>query len=762
MSRSQEPLLVAPELKGRAYIEAHAVAAREWFRTLMEESVEDLTGLALVAVGGFGRGELWPHSDLDVILLHHRRKDIQDVAERLWYPVWDRGLKLGYGVFTVKDAVSLAAEELDMATSYLDTHLIAGDRDLLDSLDKGIDKLWRKQGEGLLAQLAQRVDDRHQKVGDVAFKIEPELKEGRGGLRDLHALRWAERAQPGFASDFLDDLSEETDLLSAVRVELHRASGRANDSLTLDDQDDLAEALGASSGQDLMLQLALAARRVAWHSDEAWDQWERARSRPVRGWPWVLLSDQLEFVDGYVEVRVEVDIDSDPLLVLRVAEEAARTGTTIGRRTLEALRDANVALPEPWPAEARELFAKIFLAGKPAIDVVEDLDQFDLMVRLLPEWQAVRCRPQRNVLHTFTVDRHLCEAAVNAAALADTVARPDLLAVGTLLHDIGKGFPGDHTEVGMAHIETIAGRMGYPTEEAAVMVDLCRLHLLLPDVAARRDVTDPGTIRAVAAAVDSVEFLHMLAALTEADSMATGPSMWGSWKAGLLRDLVERTAHVLTHGEFIETESEFPTAEVLQLMAAGERVVTGKRTTLSVVGPNVPWLFGRIAGVLAVKGLEVLDASAFTDDNGMAASQFEVQESTSGPIDWDSVCELVERALDGQLALAARVARRAEGYRRLRRRLSADPARRLINIDNTISDVATVVDVHAPDTVGLLFFLTRAFAELRLDILSAKVQTLGPQAVDSFYLTRDGARLEDPVVLAELELAIHDAMAEGE
>ncbi len=197
------------------------------------------------------------------------------------------------------------------------------------------------------------------------------------------------------------------------------------------------------------------------------------------------------------------------------------------------------------------------------------------MLRLLPEWEHVMCRPQRNVMHTFTVDRHLCETAANAAQLADRVTQPDLLVVGALLHDIGKGHPGDHTEVGMKLIATIAQRMGYSRDEVGVLVDLCRLHLLLPDVATRRDLSDLGTIRAVAAAVDSVEFLDLLAALTEADSIATGPSAWGTWKAGLLNELVTRTTAVLQGVEDVVAD-EFPTPELVEVLQLGERRVTGK------------------------------------------------------------------------------------------------------------------------------------------------------------------------------------------
>lgn len=335
--------------------------------------------------------------------------------------------------------------------------------------------------------------------------------------------------------------------------------------------------------------------------------------------------------------------------------------------------------------------------------------------------------------------------------------------LGALLHDIGKGYPGDHTDVGMEKISTIAERMGYPASDVAVLVDLCRYHLMLSDIAVRRDISDGGTIRAVAAAGRSSEFLRLLRALTEADSIATGPSVWNSWKDGLVRELVDRACHVIEGGRLEDVTPDFPPADVLAEMAAGKRSVTAARNVLTVVEHDTRGLFGRVAGVLALNGLDVLDASAFSGDDGMACSRFTVNDSEHHGIEWDPVLAHVHAALDGRLALSARVKRRASQYERYRRRLSADPVERRVTVDNSISDIATVVDVHAPDTIGLLFRISQALAEFRLDIRSASAQTLGPEAVDSFYVCdSDGRKVEDPDVLRELELAIMDTMGSGQ
>jgi [protein-PII] uridylyltransferase len=763
VARASGPLLVAPELRGSAYARTHSDATDRWFHDVFQQALGEGKGLALVAVGGYGRRELCPYSDIDVILIHDDLDNYAEAAEALWYPVWDRGIKMGYAVVTEEQARVLGASELNWATAFLSARQLAGDPTEFKRLQALTGEVWRDHGELLLGQLADSVAYRHDHVGDVAFHIEPNLKEGRGGLRDVQSLGWANRVRPGFAGGALEQLTADVETLLAARVELHRLAGRAGDVLNLDTQEEVAQALGDRSGHDLMLRVALAGRRIAWHSDEAWSRWERATGRavftPITAEP---IDTEFGLVNGYVELSARVEVARDPLAVLRLAATAARTQRTIGRASLARIRDHGPPLPEPWPAEARRLFAEILLTGRPAIGLIEDLDHFNLMTRLLPEWEQVRCRPQRNVMHTFTVDRHLCETAANAARLAQRVARPDLLVVGALLHDIGKGFAGDHTEVGMGVIATMATRMGHPDDEVAVLVDLCRYHLLLPDFATRRDLADPGTISAVAAAVDSVEFLELLAALTEADSIATGPATWGSWKAGLLGDLVKRTTAVLEGLAPAEVAvPEFPSGELLELMATGGSLLRGEGSTLTVVAPDRPALFSHIAGVLAMNGLEVLDAAAYSSSEGVAACRFSLQPPATGVVDWDKVTGFAARAIDGRLAVTARVRQRAQTYGRFQRRLSAAPPRRDVLIDNDISDSSTVVEVHAEDTVGLLFWITQALAELHLDIRRAKIQTFGPQAVDSFYLCDDeGRKLADPDMLQELALAIRSAVAQ--
>ena len=361
------------------------------------------------------------------------------------------------------------------------------------------------------------------------------------------------------------------------------------------------------------------------------------------------------------------------------------------------------------------------------------------------------------------MDRHLWEATANAAALAGRVSRPDLLVVGTLLHDLGKGSSGDHTDNGVALAQSIGPRLGFSPLDTGVLVDMVRHHLLLPDVATRRDLSDDATITAVAAAARSTIVLELLHALTEADSLATGASAWGSWKAELVALLADKAAHVLGGGDVSEvTWRPFPTDEVLAMMAAGTVGISTSDDRIVTVAPDRPGLFSRVAGVLSLHGLDVLSADAHSDADvgggpAMAANEFRLVIPKPA-ISWPKVVADLHRALDGQLAIEARLAERARTYRR-RGALAAGETTASVRVDNLASSNATVVEVHALDRVGVLYRITKALAELGLDIRHAKVQTLGPEVIDSFYVqTVAGTKLTDDFHVGEVERAVLHAV----
>lgn len=755
MDLGRDELAADRTLVGRSLCEAYAARADAFLAQLFEEATDRVSGVSLVALGGYGRRELSLQSDLDVLLLHDGYRDIGPVADAIWYPVWDQGVKLGHAVRTVKEALALAADDLDSATAMLQARHVAGDRALTAALVGEVGDLWRAKANRFLPLLADRVADRHQRAGEIAFLLEPDLKEGRGGLRDVQSLHWASQAREMIWQGDDAALQHAYDMLLDARVELHRRTGRMGDVLVLEEQDGVAAAVGAADADALMRSLSDAARVISFRSD---DTWRRVGASMRRGLGRFARRDRaiapgVILRDGEVHLVGDVDT-SDPVLPLRTSAIAAGEEVAVHRAVLDVL-EACPPLPTPWPDEARDQLVHLLGTGRAAISHLESLDQHGLLTKVLPEWEAVRSKPQRNAYHTFTVDRHLCEAAANAAGLADGMRRPDLLVVGTWLHDIGKGFPGDHTVVGMEIVADIGTRMGFDPDDVALLVAMVEHHLLLPDVATRRDLDDPEIINWVAEAVGSTMLLELLHALTEADSQATGPAAWGPWKRELVDVLVRRVEHVLAGGEVDDVTDTFPSEEQRALVMAGERVVRGDGDTLTVVDVDRPGLFSRVTGTLALHGLDVLDANIVTFD-GRALEVITVASSFGPTFAWDKVVRDLERALDGRLALRARLAERAATYRRSGPvTVQAEPK---VEFHLDASSRATVVEVHAPDSVGVLHRITSAIAEFHLDIVRARVQTLLDEVVDSFYVEAAGGGKVPEDVLPELRRAILHAV----
>src|SRR4051794_6593849 len=423
---ARDALLQDRTRTGAAWCRALAAATDAWLAELFAAAVEGAQGrYALVAVGGYGRGELAPWSDLDVVLLHDDPKRVDAVAQRLWYPIWDTKLKLGHGVRTVKEASRLAAEDLDTATSLLDVRHLAGDQRLTAELRREGLRRWQDRARVWLGALSERVKQRHQASGEVAFLLEPDLKDGRGGLRDVHALNWATKAGAVLLRGDDWALAAAYDVLLGARVELHRLAGRPGDILALQEQDGVAAALRMASADALMGAVASSARTIAWTSDEAWQRIDSTLAGPAgrghrRDHP---VASGVVVRDGEIHLDHGADPAADPTLVLRVAAASARKGAHIERATLDRLAADTPPWPDPWPPGAVDDLVALLLQGHAAIPVVESLDQRGLLVRVLPEWVMVRSKPQRNAYHRFTVDRHLWETAANAAELADRVQR---------------------------------------------------------------------------------------------------------------------------------------------------------------------------------------------------------------------------------------------------------------------------------------------------------------------------------------------------
>ena len=702
---------------------------------MLAELLGDEDGVSVIAIGGYGRRELCPFSDLDVLLVHKRRRDIAEVAQRLWYPIWDAGVGLDHSVRTSDEVLAVAASDLRTMLGLLDGRFVAGSDDLAQSVLSRAHEQWQRNAKKWMPVLSRSVTERHERFGDVAFLLEPELKESKGGLRDLGALAAiadgvpvVDRDQPG--------LSLARNLLLTVRVELHRSTGRVLDRLLLERQDDVAARLSYGDADLLMADVASVARGVAWTLDDTMrrvDAWVKgpprrgaqAGDRPVdRG---------IVLRDGEIELSADADVAHDPSLPLRVGAAAAYVGAPIARRALERLVDTPPP-GEPWSDDTRNALLSLLGGGDAMIGVVEALDHYGIVARIIPEWDAVRSKPQRNAFHRFTVDRHLLEAVAQAARLTRTVARPDLLLIGALLHDIGKGYPGDHTDEGVVLARKIAGRMGFSPDDVDVIVTLVREHLLLPKVATGRDLADPATISFVSSAVGTVEVLELLAALSEADSIATGETAWSKWKEQLLRELTMRVESALTGTEPAKAIARNESDHLDVVERAGDGVAAQEQEDgrLVVVAPDRPGLLSRIVGLLTLHGQSVRSAQVRTSDTGAAVDEFELEPVFDKAPEWDRFEEELREVLDDRRQLDGAIASRARRYER--RPTAARPAEPRVWVHDGASEDSTVIEVRAADTVGLLYRITTAISRLELDIRHAKVATLGHEVVDTFYL----------------------------
>ncbi|MEK6438723.1 [protein-PII] uridylyltransferase [Pseudonocardia sp. T1-2H] len=701
---------------------------------------------SLVAVGALGRRELAPYSDLDLVLLHDGRKDVDRLAEQLWYPLWDAGIGLDHSVRTPGQAVQVAATDLRAAFGLLEIRHIAGDPALSDKVRGAVRQAWRAGIRSRFDEIDDGAHDRWTKVGDVAHRIEPDLKSGHGGLRDVQLIGALAAAQlvdrPG------SEVAEARDLLLDVRTELHRLAGRARDVLRAQDADEIAAVLEIGDRFELARALSGAARAVAFAAEVGLRSARAAlprrglaalRRAPVRR---PLDSGVVEHM-GEVALARDASANRDPALVLRVAATAARTGLPVAAGTLHRLAETAPELREPWPRAALGELLSLLGTGRGMVDVIEALDRTGLWGRMFPEWGAVRDLPPRDRAHVWTVDRHLVEACAQAARLTTRVSRPDLLLVGALLHDIGKGRGGDHSEVGESLAVQMGRRLGFGEADVVLLGRMVRHHLLLPHTATRRDLDDPATVGRVAETLgNDVVLLDLLDALAEADSLATGPAVWSPWKRALIRDLSART-RALMAGESLPEPGPDPELDPELARAVAEdgkphvRLVQDHDLASVTIGvPGGPAALSASAGVLALHSLEVHAAEVRTTGT-LAIARFAVSPRFGGLPDQALIRADLVRVLDGSLVLAEALARKEKDYAPTSPAVEGTVAPRILWFDDEATG-AVVMELRAADRIGLLHHVAGALESCDVEVRWARVATLGASVVDSFGLAGAG------------------------
>jgi [protein-PII] uridylyltransferase len=713
-----------------------------------------------------------------VILVHDGRDDIAAVTDRLWYPLWDAGFVLGHATRTKKEAVALADRDLDALTALLDARLVAGDDNLFADLVARIRDLAQRRRGRLVRDLRSAVESRREKFGLVSEMLEPNLKDGGGGLRDLQSLAWAgwTVGEPGgldalVARGYLrpgdpERLAAARARLLDVRVALHRVTGSRSDALTLQEQDAVAGETGAADADALVRALAGDARSVAWITSDVYDRLQAAERGPggrVARRDRVV-GDGVLLRDGRVGFPADATVDGK--LALRAAAAAGETGAPFDRASLE--RCAAIERVA-WDDDARAAFIALLRAGRRAVPVFEALDQAGVLSRLVPEWERVRSLPQRNAYHRYTVDRHLLEAVAECAALLDAEgydgdvarrARVDVLLLAALLHDIGKGMDGDHSVVGAEAAVGLARRIGLDEPGIATLDWLVRNHLVLAQTATRRDLSEETTITRFGRLVGTADRLDLLYALTVADSRATGPAAWSRAKAALVRELFSKTDSLLELGVVgagLDAHREETLDRHKELLAGGVVAVSWRdrddgTLECAVAAPDRTGLLARVAGVLALFGFDIRDAGGYIAD-GMALEVFDGADRFGRLGDEegrDAAATTLRAALKGEISVEEQLRARMRRYPMPK--AAGDVA---VVIDEDASPSATVVEVHAPDHVGLLAQVAATFADLDVDVRTAKVSTLGDRVVDVFYV-RDAAgdKIADRLRLDQLKATL--------
>ena len=794
----------------------------------------DAEQMAVVATGGYGRGKLAPGSDIDLLFLlpYKQTPWIESVAEHILYLLWDLGFKVGHATRTISQCISLSKSDTTICTSLLDARLILGDEFLYGQFEERFqnDVVKGTAREFIAAKLAER-DGRHDQSGNSRYLVEPNVKDGKGGLRDLHTLHWLSKyvSGSGVGSETVEDgtfTREEaatfrrcSDFLWTIRCHLHFESGRAEERLSFDMQPIIAKNLGYREAEGLraverfmrhyfliakdvgeltailcadleIQQLATAPNFTKILNPLNWSVRREVRKTTE----FKIEGDRISVNDGKVFER-------DPLNLLRIFNQSHNTGAFFHPEAIRLMRQSLRLIDESVrnSPEANRLFLELLTSRKSPERILRRLNEIGVLGRFVPEFRLVISMMQFNMYHHFTVDEHLLRCvgeltSIEAGDLADevplsteiitSIQNRRALYVAAFLHDIGKGRPEDHSEVGAEIARNLCPRFGLTSAETDTVSWLIQEHLTMSDTAQRRDLSDPKTIRDFADIVQTPERLKLLLLLTVADIRAVGPGTWNSWKGQLLRQLYYETEVLVAGGHTAESRELREAAIKDQLREAlhdwaspdvesfidrqysdywlrteldtqiahaklvneaersGEQLATAFNsdtfkgmTELAILAPNHPRLLALFAGCCAATGANIIGAQISSTRDGFALDTFVLQRSFGDDDDETRRTQQISRTIIKVLKGEARLQRLLDQRRMPEPRIHAFTVEPEVVISNTWSDRFTVIEVSGLDRPGLLYDLTSAISDLKLDITSAHITTYGEKAVDVFYVT---------------------------
>lgn len=805
--------------------------------------------LAIIALGGYGRQELSPHSDIDLLFLYGgRRRGGPGVSEAILYLLWDSGFTVGHSVRSLSECLGMAKNDLTSRNALLDARLLWGSPELFEELVRRVNEEFNGTRRRLLIdELASERSERYRKFGEVVCMQEPDVKETAGGLRDLHGLLWAARVAGGHrglpdleASGEVPDrearaLRSAYDFILRVRNDLHFQTGRRTDLLSLDLQLRVARNLGYSdtpvlrASEVFMRDYYLHARRMHRLTELHFQRIVDRTGRP--GWlsraKQVAEKTKLALRTESVGESRRPSFGKEELKL-----EEFRAMAVSGRTPDPGLADrVQAGLPgvnrqfRSSPAAAAAFLGLLRDRGS-AGAVLRQMHELGFLGKYLPEFGRITCLVQHDLYHRYTIDEHILQAIESLDDLTRSDGRgsdrygqlylevkdPAILHLGILMHDIGKGLGGGHTEKGVVIAGRITTRLRLPSEDMAQVCALVRLHLVMAHTSQRRDLSDEKVIEGFAAEVGSLELLKMLTLLTYADLHGVGQGVWNEWKDALLWELYTKTRAVLepgkqgagaaarlkemiserlpgasalddarSHLELLpEDYARFTAPEVIldhlelartlrtQLVGLSWKLNGQARCTdLNLCARNRRGLFAAVAGTLTAQGVNILSVHLLTRADGIALESFKVRDADGEPISdaarWEKIGEEIRLALSGQTDVAAAVARRlrTQAQRRRRRSALAPPPATRISWDNRSSARSTILEVRTGDRLGLAYKIASTLAALDLDIGLAKVATEKHRALDIFYITdAAGEKLPDPE-LPKVEEAIRKALTEG-
>jgi [protein-PII] uridylyltransferase len=820
-------------------------------KTLYKLSSDEVGGggsTAMVAIGGYGRGELNLRSDIDLMLLYDKKLDprIKKLTEKMLYILWDTGLDMGFSLRSVDECITLAKSDLNTKTSLLDRRFIMGDPALIKLLDSGIVKrLFPKRG--LTAFIDAKLEEsreRHKRYGGSVYILEPNVKEGEGGLRDLHTARWVVKARnPGGGSEAEEllsaqerkELNASLDFLLWVRNELHFETNRKTDQLTFDHQERISALLGYSENdrglavESFMQSYYKHASKIKHHSALMLSR-SLANGKRTRGWfkKSKRLDEHFDILDGVISLREAGAPPLDPSSSVKVFEYVQAFDAEIDSAARDALMSffegAGTELGES--KEVGRSFLKI-LAGEKVFNVLTEMRKLKFLDTYMPEFADVSCKVQHDLYHVYTVDVHTLFAIREIdrlkasykydfnliATVCEELKARELLMLGILFHDIGKAHGTGHSEKGAEIAERICTRLGMAAADIETVVFLVRQHLILANTAQYRDLHDRKLIVEFARKVGDIERLNMLYLLTFADVRAVGPDVWSQWKGALFQELYLKAFTVIERGSYdIEAAAEtvkrikLRVVELMEPEGIGERAVddffallpdryflsngpeliAGHLKTLSELGTkpyimnvrqdsdreytelvictnDVHHLFSMITGVMTANGVDIMGAQINTLKNGIALDILQVVNSfDEAIIDKDKAARI-----EADLAMVISGKRKVEGLVKRRQRPSildkkaAPTVRTRVEVDNTVSEKYTVIDIHARNRVGLLYDISNTFTALGLFIHIAKISTKGEGASDIFYL-RDifGQKVTDTEKLTCIKATLYECIEE--